>query len=112
MNQYILQQLRLYVNHYQDNWSELLPMIDYAFAALPHESTGLTPFTVDEGYAPRTLFDCKTLASIKLTILQEAQTMAHRMEKIWNYAKSGIKQAQKVTKSSKLTTIIMEKISR
>ncbi len=30
MNQYLDQRLRPFVNYYQDNWSEMLPMIDYA----------------------------------------------------------------------------------
>jgi hypothetical protein len=30
MNQYLDQRLRPYVNYYQDNWSELLPLMDYA----------------------------------------------------------------------------------
>jgi transposase InsO family protein len=57
MNQYIDQRLRPFVNYYQDNWSELLPMIDYAQATLPHESTGLSPFQIEFGYEPRTSFD-------------------------------------------------------
>jgi hypothetical protein len=57
MNQYIDQRLRPFVNHFQDNWSELLPMIDYAQATLPHESTGLAPFQIEFGYEPYTSFD-------------------------------------------------------
>ena len=30
MNQYLDQRLRPFVNYYQDNWSEMLPMMDYA----------------------------------------------------------------------------------
>jgi transposase InsO family protein len=47
MNQYIDQRLRPFVSYYQDNWAELLPIIDYAQATLPHESTGLSPFQVE-----------------------------------------------------------------
>jgi len=35
MNQYLDQRLRPFVNYYQDNWSELLPMMDYAQLTLP-----------------------------------------------------------------------------
>jgi hypothetical protein len=41
LNQYIDQRLRPFVNHFQDNWSDLLPAMDFAQAILPHESTGL-----------------------------------------------------------------------
>lgn len=30
MNQYLDQRLRPFCNHYQDNWSDLLPAMDYA----------------------------------------------------------------------------------
>jgi hypothetical protein len=33
-----------------------LPMVDFAAAVLPSESTGLLPFMVDRGYEPRTSF--------------------------------------------------------
>ncbi len=39
LNQYIDQRLRPFVNHFQDNWSDLLPAMDFAQAILPHEST-------------------------------------------------------------------------
>jgi hypothetical protein len=57
INQYIDQQLRPFVNYYQDNWSELLPIIDYIQATLLYKSTGLLPFQVEFGYKPQMLFD-------------------------------------------------------
>ena len=59
MNQYIDQRLCPFINYYQDNWSELLPMMDYAQATLPHESTGLSLFQIEFGYEPCTSFDWK-----------------------------------------------------
>ena len=35
VNQHIVNRLRPFINRYQDNWSELLPLIDFAAAALP-----------------------------------------------------------------------------
>ena len=35
MNQWIDQRLRPFINYYQDNWSELIPIMDYAQATLP-----------------------------------------------------------------------------
>jgi transposase InsO family protein len=64
MNQYLDQRLRPFVNYYQDNWSELLPMMDYAQLTLPHSSLGMmSPFELLNGYPPRASFDwtpCKT----------------------------------------------------
>ncbi|KAG6185201.1 hypothetical protein E4U35_005232 [Claviceps purpurea] len=38
--------LRPLVDHSQDDWSGFVAMVDYAQGALPHESTGLSPFEV------------------------------------------------------------------
>ena len=57
INQYLDQRLRPFINYHQDNWSDLLPIMDFAQAALPHDSTGLTPFYIEFGYKPRTSFD-------------------------------------------------------
>lgn len=59
VNQYIDQRLRPYVNYYQDNWDEMLPMMDFAQATLSHETTGQSPFMTELGYQPRTSFDWK-----------------------------------------------------
>ena len=57
MNQYVVQRLRPFVSFYQDNWSDLLPAMDFAQASLPSESTGLSPFEVEFGRKARMLFD-------------------------------------------------------
>jgi hypothetical protein len=54
MNQYIDQRLRPFVNHYQDNWSALIPMMDYAQLTLYHESIRMSPFELLKGFKPRT----------------------------------------------------------
>jgi hypothetical protein len=59
VNQYIAQRLRPFVSYYQDDWSEYLAIVDFAFAALPQETTGLSPFFVERGYEPRVSFDWK-----------------------------------------------------
>jgi hypothetical protein len=57
LNQYIDQRLRPFVNHFQDNWADLLPAMDFAQAILPHESTGLSPYKLELGHKPRLYFD-------------------------------------------------------
>ena len=43
VNQYLDQRLRPFINYFQDNWAELLFLIDYAQATLPHDFTGFAP---------------------------------------------------------------------
>jgi hypothetical protein len=59
VNQYMAQRLRPFVSYYQDDWSEYLSMVDFAFASLPQETTGVSPFFVERGYEPRVSFDWK-----------------------------------------------------
>jgi hypothetical protein len=57
MNQWIAQQLQLFINHYQDDWDQWLSILNFAAAALPSESTGVSPFFVERGFEPRTSFN-------------------------------------------------------
>lgn len=57
VNQHIEMRLRPLINHFQDNWSDLVHLIDHAASILPHESTGVSPFLVSCGYEPRMSFD-------------------------------------------------------
>ncbi len=57
MNQYLEQRLKPFVNYYQDNWSELLLMIDYAQLTLLHNSIGMSLFEAQNSFKARTSFD-------------------------------------------------------
>lgn len=98
VNQHIVNRLRPFINNHQDNWSDLLPMIDFAAAALPSESTNASPFLVDCGYEPRTSFDWKpiekNLPRDERISRQQAQDATKRMEKIWSTIGTRIRQAQ------------------
>jgi transposase InsO family protein len=98
MNQYIDQRLRPFVNYYQNNWSELLPMIDRAQFILPHESLGMSPFEVCKGYKPKMSFDWNraeepTSAKERLN-RDDARALATRMHDAWETAKRMLKKAQ------------------
>ena len=98
VNQHIVNRLRPFVNHYQDNWSELLPLIDFAAAALPSESTNASPFLIDCGYEPRTSFDWTPVETLtpqnERVNRQQAQETAKKMEHIWKTVSEQIKHTQ------------------
>jgi len=51
-NQTLEQYLRLYCNYQQDNWSELLPLAEFAYNNTPSATTGVSPFFANKGYYP------------------------------------------------------------
>ena len=59
MNQYLDSRLRPFVNHFQDNWGRLLPLMDFAQLALHHESINCSPFELLFGRQPRLNVDWK-----------------------------------------------------
>ena len=73
-NQEMEKHLRTYVNHFQDNWIDLLPMAEFAANANPSATTKIPPFQAMRGYVPRMSFDpvdlskeltCERLANSK-----------------------------------------------
>jgi len=52
MNQTLEQYLHVYCNYQQDNWSELLPFIEFAYNNAPSATTGVSPFFANKGYHP------------------------------------------------------------
>jgi hypothetical protein len=98
INQYIDQRLRPFVSYYQDNWSEMLPLMDHAQLVLPHDSIRMSPFQLLYGYKPRMSFDWKPLAKPinarqKLNY-EEAHAMATRMHQAWEQARTTMKEQQ------------------
>ena len=51
-NQTLEQYLRMYCNYQQDNWSELLPLAEFAYNNAPSATTGISPFFANKGYHP------------------------------------------------------------
>lgn len=97
MNKYIDQRLRPFVNYYQDNWSELIPLIDRAQVALPHSSIGMTPYRLKYGTDPRTSWDWNTpkhTTPLEKLNFADAKAIAERMKAGWDTAKSNMRNAQ------------------
>ena len=49
-NQTLEQYLHVYCNYQQDNWSELLPLAEFAYNNAPSATTGVSPFFANKGY--------------------------------------------------------------
>jgi len=54
-NQTLEQYLHVYCNYQQDNWSELLPLAEFAYNNAPSSTTGVSPFFANKGYHPNLL---------------------------------------------------------
>jgi transposase InsO family protein len=105
MNQYMDLRLRPFVNYYQDNWSEYLPMMDYAQLILPHSSLGMmSPYEVQNGHPPRTSFDwtppSKPTTATEQLSQERAKEVASRMNEAIKKGKEFIKQAQEKMEQS------------
>ena len=53
MNQTVEQYLRIYCNYHQDNWSELLSLVEFSYNNAQHATIGCSPFFANYGYNPR-----------------------------------------------------------
>lgn len=102
MNKYLDQRLRPFIDYYQDNWSELIPMMDHAQLTLPHDSIGMSPYELKFGHQPKTTFDWerpappadKPLTPQEITNHADAQTYASRAHSAWKLARSLMEKAQ------------------
>jgi len=51
-NQTLKQYLHIYCNYQQDNWSELLPLVEFAYNNALSATTGISPFFANKRYHP------------------------------------------------------------
>ena len=51
-NQTLEQYLQVYCNYQQNNWSNLLLLVEFAYNNAPNTTMGLTPFYANKGYHP------------------------------------------------------------
>ena len=57
--------MRLFVNEQQDNWAELLPMVEFQYNNHVYTTTQTTPFLLDTGWILRIGFKPHTSSRIE-----------------------------------------------
>lgn len=88
-NQTLEQYLRVYCNYQQDNWSELLPLAEFAYNNAPSATTGISPFFANKGYHPNiSVYPERDIASAR------AQEFAVDLQELQETLKSEISAAQ------------------
>ena len=96
-NQEMERHLRTYVNHFQNNWVDLLPIAEFAANANPSSTTKIPPFQATRGYVPRMSFDPVDLSE-ELTREQLANTkawsIASDMEEVWKFVREEMARSQ------------------
>ncbi len=89
VNQTLEQYLHIYCNYQQDNWSELLPLAEFAYNNTPSETTGVSPFFANKGYHPNlAIHPERDLAS------NRTQEYAVNLEELHEYLKTEMAEAQ------------------
>ena len=88
-NQTLEQYLRVYCNYQQDNWSELLPLMEFAYNNAPSATTGVSPFFANKEYHPNiTVHPERDIASSR------ARDFAVDLDELQSTLKAEISEAQ------------------
>jgi len=90
VNQELDQYLRLFVNERQDDWYDLLPMVEFQYNNHVHSATQQPPFLLDTGWLPRMGFEPQQNPSSLETVNEFMEKMRMAIEE----AKSTIRKAQ------------------
>lgn len=95
MNQTLEQYLRCFVNHRQDNWSEILHFAEMAMNRAENNSTKFSPFEVSCGYSPRFDFLNEIDQSINCP---NAENFIRQLKENWKLVTSNLSDSQKIMK--------------
>jgi transposase InsO family protein len=88
INRILEQYLRLYVNYLQDDWSDFLPMAEFAYNNSFHTSIGMTPFYANYGYHPR------LEVTLKPSLLPSAEEWSRHLHSFQNQLEENLKASQ------------------
>ena len=91
-NQTLEQYLRIFSNHPQDNWVELLPMAQFAYNSSKSSTTGRTPFYANYGYEPTAYRETAPTASGSHGINEEATRKVEELRSLHDKLREKIAQ--------------------
>ena len=94
------QYLKAVVNYAQDDWDELLSVLEFAYNKGEHSSTGMSPFMVDEGQDPLVLLDLTRKKEEVSAATLEAAARAPAVEEFFENIRSNICFAQEQLKEA------------
>lgn len=89
VNQEVETYIRMFCNHHQNDWDDLLPSAEFAYANHIHASTQMTPFMADLGRNPRMGFEPNVDADDN-----DAASFRARMEELLTEAKAALTKAK------------------
>jgi len=89
MNQELEQYLRMFINHYQEQWPEWLGTAEFAYNNKVHSGTKVSLFKANNGWNPRMGFKLR-----KKGRFEGAEKFAKRMEEVQGEAKAALAKAQ------------------
>jgi hypothetical protein len=92
MNQTIEQYLRIFCNHQQDNWHDLLSLAEFSYNNVYQETIRCSPFYANYGYHPEFHVTLKPPSS--LTSVPAAKDLAARLQSLHEQLVENIKSAQ------------------
>ena len=93
MNAVMEQYLRSYVNYLQDDWSEWLPLAEFASNNHTSETTAVSPFFANLGYDPRWQFDLSAAAP-RQPDDQRARSAVQALSEIHDHLRAEMHRAQ------------------
>ncbi len=93
MNAVLEQYLRAYVSYLQDDWSEWLPLAEFASNLHFSESTGMSPFFANYGFHPRMGFEPIQPTDTR-PAARDAEVFAQKMNDVVDFLKAEMTSAQ------------------
>lgn len=97
-NQEMDQYLRSYVNQFQDDWVERLPMAEFSGNANTSATTKLPPFLVSQGQVPRMSLDpvdLKASSTRERLANAKAISIATCMQEVWDFTSAEMAKSQR-----------------
>jgi hypothetical protein len=93
VNQILEQYLRIFCDHQQDNWLDILPLAEFAYNNAEHSSTRMSPFFANYGLHPRCTLRL-TPAGPGTSPNPSAEDLTRKYRAIHDQAKEELKRAQ------------------